>query len=327
MTRFILFIAINIFITLAIVLICSALGITSEVERGASGEYVLQLESIAIISLLWGFLGAFISLALSRKLAKWSYNIQVIEPNTASARERELLQRVYHFAQRAGLRTMPQVGIYHNPNPNAFATGPSKRSSLVAVSTGLLEQMNKNEVDGVLAHEVAHIANGDMVTMTLLQGVINTFVIFLSKTISWVIALRMRSNDKQVSRMLQFSIEIVLHIVLGIIGMLIMCWFSRYREYRADAGGAQLAGTQSMKAALQKLLDIEDRRNVAMQLPEHQQEQGGLLGSISNRKSNSATACLHITGDPKRGRNYLVMLFSTHPALEDRIQKLSSYGG
>jgi len=187
---------------------------------------------------------------------------------------------------------MPEVGFYESPEVNAFATGPSKRRSLVACSSGLLRSMSREEVQGVLGHEISHVANGDMVTMTLLQGVINAFVMFLSRIVAHVIRQTM---DSRAADTIAFLVMIVLQIVLGLLGSLIVAWFSRHREFRADAGGAALAGRGAMVGALRRLLATQERVDV----------------------SNTALASFKIAG----GRSWL-QLFATHPPLEVRIAAL-----
>ena len=196
---------------------------------------------------------------------------------------------------------MPQVGIYESPEVNAFATGPTKSRSLVAVSTGLLRSMNKNEVEGVLAHEIAHVANGDMVTMTLIQGVVNAFVMFLARIAAFAVgqALASRGGDREDSApspILNWVMVIVFEILFGLIGAMIVASFSRWREFRADAGGAKLAGRENMRAALMKLRSYTERID-----NEHQ-----------------SIAALKISGRP----GGFLALFSTHPPLEERIRRL-----
>jgi heat shock protein HtpX len=196
---------------------------------------------------------------------------------------------VEQLARKAGLPVMPQVGIYESPEVNAFATGPSKRRSLVAFSTGLLNSMSKNEIEGVAAHEIAHIANGDMVTMTLLQGVVNAFVMFFARIIAWGISQNVREENRY---MTQYMVTFLLEMALGLLGMIVVCSFSRYREFRADRGGAQYAGKQDMIAALQRLASNTRRYDEA-----------------------PAMAAFKISGG-------VGQLFSTHPPLEKRIAAL-----
>ena len=189
----------------------------------------------------FGFAGSFISLALSKTMAKMSMGVRVIG-QSADPTEQWLLSVVEHHARTVGVG-MPEVGIFDSPEPNAFATGANRNSALVAVSTGLLQRMNRQEIEAVLGHEMTHVANGDMVTMALLQGVLNTFVIFLSRVIGNIIDRAVfRSDDGR--GIASFLTVIVLQLVLGILASIILMWFSRRREFRADRGGAQLAGTR-----------------------------------------------------------------------------------
>jgi heat shock protein HtpX len=196
---------------------------------------------------------------------------------------------------------MPEVGYYESPEINAFATGPSKNNSLVAVSTGLLTQMNRSEVEGVLAHEVAHIANGDMVTMTLIQGVVNAFVMFFARILAFAISNIFRKNDDEgPSFMVQMVATIVLEIVFSILGSIVVAYFSRWREYRADAGGAKFAGKENMIGALEKL-----RRT---------------LDSANEPEAPKAMMSMKISSKP----NGFMSLFSSHPPLEQRIEALKA---
>jgi heat shock protein HtpX len=247
----------------------------------------------ATVALFFGFAGAFLSLLLSKFIAKWAMGVRVLDPNgNLSDYDRWLVNMVHQQAQAAGLKKMPEVGIFDSPEVNAFATGPSRNNSIVAFSSGLLASMRHDEVEGVSAHEVGHIANGDMVTMTLVQGVINTFVIFLSRIIARVVASMVR---EELGMIVFFVVTFVLQIVFGLLGSMVVAAFSRYREYRADAFSAQLAGKDKMIRALESL-----RRTVDL---------------VDNRQP--AMAALKISG----GRN-LRNLFSTHPPLEDRIAAL-----
>jgi heat shock protein HtpX len=245
-----------------------------------------------VFSLIWGMGGALISLAMSRFMAKHAMGVQLVDGRTGHEELDWLYATVRQLTERDGL-PMPEVGFYESPEVNAFATGPSKSRSLVAVSTGLLRTMRRDEVEGVLAHEVSHIANGDMVTMTLIQGVVNAFVLFFSR----LIASLLRRSDERSSYALEMVTTIVLQIVLGILGMMIVAWFSRAREFRADAGSAALSGRHKMVAALQRL-----QQNTEV---------------VDNRAPSLAT--MKISG----GRN-LALLFSTHPPLEARIAALQN---
>jgi heat shock protein HtpX len=236
--------------------------------------------------------GAFISLLISRFMAKQAMGVKLVDGRTGQEELDWLYRTVEKLTQQANL-PMPEVGFYESPEVNAFATGPSKNRSLVAVSSGLLRSMRREEVEGVLAHEVAHIANGDMVTMTLLQGIINAFVIFLARLI--VMALRSGSRDDRGYSMGDFFLVQALQMVLGILGSLVTAWFSRQREFRADYGGAQLAGRPHMLAALRRLAANKELVDT----------------------SHAQLATFKISG----GRSFLALL-STHPPLEDRIAAL-----
>jgi len=250
--RVFLFIAVNALIMLTLSIVVRGLGLWFRIPPGS-------LQSLMLFCLVWGMAGSFISLALSRVLAKWLQGVQVIDPGTSDPELRQLVETVHALAQRAGLPAMPEVGIYDSPEVNAFATGPTKSRSLVAVSTGLLRNMRQNEVQGVLGHEVAHIANGDMVTMTLLQGIINAFVLFLAHILSYVVAQAMRSrdDDRGPNWLVQNLVYYLLYFVFSLLGSIVICAFSRWREFRADAGGAQFAGRGSMISALTALQEVQ----------------------------------------------------------------------
>lgn len=251
--------------------------------------------------LVWGMGGAFISLMLSKVMAKWMMGLKVIDPHSAGQEERILLNTVYALSHKAELKVMPEVAYYESNDVNAFATGPSRNNSLVAVSTGLLNKMNQRELEGVLGHEIAHIANGDMVTMTLLQGVVNAFAMFLARVISQIIVRSGKDSHRSHSHMTEFLIRMVLEMVFTLLGSIIVCWFSRYREFRADAGGARYAGKQNMMNALKVLLNRNSIGN-------EENEQSDSLNTlkISNRKP------------------VFMGLFMTHPPLEDRIARLAN---
>jgi heat shock protein HtpX len=289
--RVFLFVATNILIISTLSVVMSLLGIQPYLD--AKG---INYQSLMIFCVIWGFGGAFISLALSRIMAKWMMGVKLIDPETKDAELSLIVQKVHRFASVAGIQKMPEVGYYEADDLNAFATGPTKNRSLVAVSTGLLRNMNEKELDGVLAHEVAHIANGDMVTMTLVQGVVNAFVMFLARIIGFF-ASQFVSEDKR--GLVQFGVVIACEIVLGILGMIVVSAFSRRREYRADRGGASLSSPQNMILALERLKENYE---------------------IPPAKEQPAIASLKISG--KAGG--FLKLFSTHPALNDRIERLKA---
>ena len=286
--RIFLFLVTNLAIVVMLSIVLSLLGVGGYVGPGG-----LDIRALAIFCFVWGMGGAFISLQMSRFIAKQATGARPIDGHTGRQDLDWLYETIGRLTRQANL-PMPEVGVYDSPEVNAFATGPSKNRSLVAVSTGLLQSMRPNEIEGVLAHEVTHIANGDMVTMTLLQGVINAFVMFLARLIAYAVA---RSDDRRGGNGVQFMMVIVLQIVLGILGSLVTAWFSRHREFRADAGGASLAGRENMIGALRKLManqELVDTRHQAL-------------------------ATLKINGT----RGWMVF-FATHPSLEERIAALES---
>jgi heat shock protein HtpX len=287
--RIFLFIITNIAVILTLSIVAAILGVGSGI--GPDG---LNLQSLAVFCLFWGMGGAFISLQMSRWIAKRATGVRLVDGRTGNSQVDGLYETVARLTRQANL-PMPEVGVYESPEVNAFATGPSKSRSLVAVSTGLLRSMRPDEVEGVLAHEVAHIANGDMVTMTLLQGVMNAFVMFFARVIAYALT---RSNDSRNNNGSYYLIVIVLQLVLGILGSLVVNWFSRYREFRADHGGATLAGRERMIGALRRLAANHE-------LVDTQQQ---------------ALATMKING----GRSWAT-LFSTHPPLAERIAALENY--
>lgn len=257
----------------------------------------LNLINLLIIAGVIGFSGSFISLALSRIIAKRAMGVQVIDPkNPQDGYERMVLEMVHRLSRAAGLTYMPEVGIYHSPEVNAFATGPTKKRSLVAVSAGLLEEMDKDAIEGVIAHEVAHVANGDMVTMTLLQGVVNTFVVFLSRIIAYVASIFVRDD---LAPIVHFLAVIVFQLLFSILGSLVVFAYSRHREFHADRGGADLAGRDKMRHALESLRDYSERAAI-------------------NPEAQTAVATMKINGVKKASQ-----LFSTHPDINERIRRLS----
>jgi heat shock protein HtpX len=288
MKRIFLFLATNFAIMITLSIVLSLLGITGYFRAG-SLDYV----ALMMFSLVWGFGGAFISLLMSRWMAKMAMGVQLVDGRTGQAEPDWLYQTVEQLTRKAGL-PMPEVGIYESPEVNAFATGSSKRSSLVAVSSGLLRSMRREEAEAVLAHEVSHIENGDMVTMTLIQGVVNAFTIFFSRVIANIIR---QLVDERISNLVFFVSTIFFDIVLSLLGMMVVGWFSRAREFRADAGAAVLSGRGNMIAALQRLA-----ANQALV-----------------DQSQPQLATMKISGGRPTG---LRMLMATHPPLEERIAAL-----
>ncbi|TLF65946.1 protease HtpX, partial [Bacillus spizizenii] len=256
--RIFLFILTNILVLTTIGIVLSVLSSVTGVGTYFTADGGIDPIALLVFSLVVGFVGSFMSLAMSRWMAKTMMGVRVLNPkkHTLSYEEQQLVDRVHRLSRSAGLTKMPEVGIYRSPEVNAFATGPSKRRSLVAVSSGLLEQMDDAAVEGVLAHEVAHIANGDMVTMTLLQGIVNTFVVFLSRIAAWIAS---RFVKEDLAPIVHFIAVIVFQIVFSILGSLVVFAYSRHREFHADRGGADLAGKDKMIHALRTLKSYSSR--------------------------------------------------------------------
>ena len=294
MKRIFLFGIVNILIIVTISLVLNLLGVQPYMTA-----YGIDYGQLAVFCLVWGSGGALISLALSRVMAKMMMGVRVVDPNTPDPMLRDLVMTVHKLARGANLPAMPEVGIYDSPEVNAFATGPSKSRSLVAVSSGLLQRMNKGEVEGVLGHEIAHVANGDMVTMTLIQGIVNAFVMFFARILAFVLANAMRSSDDErsgPSPMVMYLATMVFEILFSLLGMMVVAYFSRWREFRADQGGAGLAGREKMIGALEAL-----RRGTQM-----------------IDESHPSLATLKISGRP----GGLMALLASHPPLEVRIERL-----
>jgi heat shock protein HtpX len=294
--RIFLFLIINALVILTISLILNLLNV-----RPFLTQYGLDIKSLAIFCLVWGMGGAFISLALSKVMAKWLMGVKVIDPHTRDAELSHLLNIVYKLARDAKLPVMPEVGVYDSPEVNAFATGPSKQRSLVAVSSGLLSRMSSKEVEGVLAHEITHIANGDMVTMTLLQGIVNAFVMFLARILAFVFSGmgKSRNSSSGVSYGSYMLFVFLFEVVFMILGSLVICWFSRLREFRADAGGARLAGKENMISALESLKALQRLKDPRAEKP--------------------AVQAFKISNYTKKP---WLSLFATHPPLDERIARL-----
>ena len=292
--RISLFLITNVLIMVTISIVLNLLGVQPYLS--AQG---ISYSNLMIYCAVWGFGGAFISLALSKFMAKKMMGVKIIDPNISHDTQTQwLLQTTHRLATGAGLTKKPEVGIYESEDINAFATGPSKANSLVAVSTGLLRKMNQAEIEGVLAHEIAHIANGDMVTMTLVQGVVNAFGMFLARVIGFFVAQAVDEEKQHIVRMIA---TIVLDILFSVLGLVVVSYYSRQREFRADKGAAQITGKEKMIAALQRL---------------RTEYESGLL--VAPDKSPVAT--LQIS-NRKSG---LLRIFATHPSLESRIERLRS---
>ncbi len=280
--RIFLFIAVNILVVLTISITLNLLGVRPYLD--ANG---IDYMSLLIFCGCFGFIGAFVSLGLSRIMAKMMMGVKVIDPSRpGSAAERDLLSVVHRLAQKAGLPALPEVGIYESPEVNAFATGPTKSRSLVAVSTGLLHRMDSTAVEGVLAHEITHVANGDMVTMTLLQGIVNTFVMFFARVAAWGVTQAMSSkDDRGPSPMIQYFMVFAFEIVLSLLGSVLVAAYSRRREFRADQGGAWLAGREKMVHALESLkatIGVVDSRTAAVESMKISGKTGGLMALLAS---------------------------------------------
>jgi heat shock protein HtpX len=292
MKRILLFVATNIAVLVLLSIVLRLLGVDSILDQQGTA---IDYNSLLILSAVIGFGGSLISLAMSKWIAKRTTGARVIGQPSNEV-ESWLLSRVQQHAQRAGIE-MPEVAVYDSPQPNAFATGARRNSALVAVSTGLLGSMRREEVDAVLGHEISHIANGDMVTLTLLQGVVNTFVVFLSRVIGFVVDRVVFKTERGYGP--GFFITVILsQILLGILASMIVMAFSRYREFRADAGGAELAGRTNMIAALERLGQTAPGAELPAQMRGF-----GISGSIGHG---------------------LRRLFMSHPPIEERIAALKN---
>lgn len=290
MKRIGIFLLVNVLVLTTIVIVTSLLGVNRYIDQAGGIMYYELLIFAAVI----GFSGSIISLLISKWMAKKMMNVRVLDPNgRLSTQESQLVTTVHRLAQQARISKMPEVGIYPSAEVNAFATGPSRNNALIAVSQGLLETMSRDAVEGVLAHEVAHVANGDMVTMTLIQGVINTFVVFLSRIFAYIASNFVR---KEMAGIIHFISIIVFQILLSILGSIAVMAFSRHREYAADHGGAQLAGKQKMLAALRSLQN-----------------------TVHRVEEQEAIQTFKISGGKRTGFKELL---ASHPDLENRIRRL-----
>jgi heat shock protein HtpX len=295
MKRIFLFLCINLLVVISLSLLLNLLGIQPYLQ-----SYGLDIKHLALFCLVWGMGGALISLSLSRLMAKWLLGVTIIDPNTTNSEERLLLEFVHKLSREAGLKHTPEVGIYSSSEVNAFATGPTQKRSLVAVSSGLLNRMDRNEIEAILGHEITHVANGDMVTMTLLQGVVNAFVMFLARILAFALSGLGREKQQNSSlgsfRLFTFLFE----ILFMILGSMLVAAFSRYREFRADKGGATIAGREKMISALKTLRIMQEIKDPHL-------------------KEAPALAAFKISAPAKRG---WIALFATHPPLEERIARL-----
>lgn len=260
-------------------------------------QYGIDYGQLLAFCFIWGIGGAFISLLLSRWMAKMMLRVQLITNEDNDPRRLRVRDAVHAMAQKAGMKTMPEVGIFVSDTPNAFATGPSPSHSLVAVSTGLLSKLSEDEVDAVLGHEISHITNGDMVTMTLLQGVVNAFVMFFARALALILSGFGRGDNKRGSWMMYYICTLLFEFVFFFLGFLVIAAYSRWREYRADKGGARLTTTSQMIHALQAL---EKKPNKEEKMPE----------------------ALHAFMISEGGKRSFMSLFSTHPPIEARVKAL-----
>ena len=297
MKRVLLFIGTNILIVLTLSVVARVLGLDRTVTA-----YGLDMRALLGFCAVFGFGGAIISLLLSRWVAKFSLGVELVDPaNPRDSSEAFLVETVRNLASRVGITALPEIGVYPSPEVNAFATDPTKNRALVAVSAGLLDRMDEAAIEGVLGHEMSHVANGDMVTMTLLQGLANTFVMFFARVVAFAVnqALRGRDGERRggLGPFAYYALVWALELVFMILASIVINAFSRWREYRADAGSAGVAGKEKMVHALESLQRynelVDDRR-----------------AAVAAMKINS------------RGAGLMAKLFSSHPPLEKRIEAL-----
>ena len=290
--RWMLFFGMNILIIVMVSLVLNLLGV-----RPYLSSYGINYTSLMIFCLVWGMGGSFISLYLSKWMAKTMMGVELV---TSTGPYASLVRMVHQMAKRSGIDKMPEVGIYNSPDINAFATGPSKNNSLVAVSTGLLQKMSNDEVEGVIGHEVSHIANGDMVTMALLQGVINAFVMFFARIAAFAVSQFLRGDDEEgegLGFFAQIGVIMLFELIFGLLGSLLSSAFSRFREFRADSGSAKLVGKEKMVSALRALMSTYE----------------------SMPKTEGTVKAFQISS-----KSSWIQLFSTHPPLEERIKALEA---
>ncbi len=292
--RILLFLALNILVMTTISILLAVFHVQPYLN-----EYGLSIPNLAVFCLIWGMSGSLISLAMSRAIAKWSYGVQLIDPDNCGEKGRWLVDTVGRLCRQAGIETMPEIGIYQSEEANAFATGPTKSRALVAVSSGLFNLMNAEEIEGVLGHEISHVANGDMVTMTLIQGVVNAFVMFASRVIAYILT---RDSKSERNGTAYYLVSILLQFIFLILGSILVAYYNRHRECKADDGGAQLAGRNKMIAALEALQRTYPAIDVHAQ---------------------PSAQTMKISAQPMG----IWRLFSTHPPLAERIARLRNQVG
>lgn len=298
--RIFLFLAINFLVVITISVVLSILGIRPYLQA-----HGIDYWSLALFCLIWGMGGALISLSLSRVMAKWLMGVRIVPANTNDPQLQKLVTMVHRLAQEASLPAMPEVGVYESPEVNAFATGPTKKRALVAVSSGLLNKMTSGQLEAVLAHEISHVSNGDMVTMTLIQGIVNAFVMFLARVLAFAFSGLGRSREEgSGGSVIGYTVMVFLfEILFMVLGSMVVAWFSRWREFRADAGGARLAGRDRMIGALEAL-----QAHINVHDPRHEKP---------------ALAAFKISTRSKSG---FMHLFASHPPIEERIARLRQAG-
>lgn len=294
--RISLFLLVNFLVVFTVSIVLRVFNVTPFLTR-----YGMDYYSLLLFCLVWGMLGSIISLFLSKQMAKWMLGVQVIQKGQSPTSD-ELINMVEELSRKAGLQQCPEVGIFSHRSSNAFATGATKNSSLVAVSDGLLNKMDKDQLRAILGHEISHITSGDMVTMALLQGIVNAFVMFLARIFAFIFSGLGNSNRNQNSGSYfgYFMSVMLFEFVFMLLGSMVVCAFSRFREFKADKGGALLSSKSSMISALQALKS------------EHSPEM----------KKQQSIAALMINTKANQG---FLRLFATHPPLEERIKRLSSY--
>lgn len=293
--RIFLFIFVNVLIITSVSIIFSFFNIKPYLSR-----YGMNYSSLFIFCLIWGMVGAFISLLLSKKMAKWMLKIKIITDFNKNEKESLIFNMVKELSQKENIK-MPEIGIYSSKEVNAFATGASKNRSLIALSSSLLETLDEQEIKAVLSHEISHITSGDMVTMTLLQGIINAFVMFLARVIAYALSSRSRDRNNSFNYFSYMMMVFLFQFVFMIPGSLIIAFFSRRREFRADKNGAFLCGKENMIKALSALKKVQD---------------------IKDPKLSDAIKNFKISNFSKKGG--ILKLFLSHPPLEKRIERLKS---